>query len=64
MSEIDMRKGNREFRVTTSVRRDGVDYMGPTVLVTARNEAHAREQVEKSGHTVNEYFPPEEIRKR
>lgn len=57
---IDIRKGKTEFEVTTTVKRDGVWYMGPTVLVTARDESHAREQVEKAGHVINEHFPPKQ----
>lgn len=64
MDRIDMRKGDREFSVTTTVKRDGVWYMGKEVLVTARDEGHARQQVESAGHVVNEHFPPRERRTR
>jgi hypothetical protein len=59
MGDIDLRKGDREFRVPTS--RNG--YMGPDVLVTARDSEHAKEIVRGAGHEPNRYFPPEEIRK-
>ncbi len=38
--------------------------MGTEILVTARDEGHAREQVKEAGHTVNEHFPPEEVKRR
>lgn len=61
MSEIDLRQGNKTFRVSTSVNREGIAYMGPDVIVTARDETHAKEQVKQAGHTPNPHFPPERI---
>ena len=61
MSTIDLRQGSTDYEVTTSVKRDGVAYMGPTVLVTARDEEHARQIANENGHTVNEYFPPKRV---
>lgn len=55
---VDLRKGDKEFRVSTS--RNG--YMGPDVLVTARDESHAKEIVTKAGHKPNPHFPPERIK--
>jgi hypothetical protein len=57
---IDMRDGNRDFRVSTS--KNG--YMGPDVIVTARDSEHAKEKVKEAGHTPNPHFPPEEINNR
>lgn len=57
---IDLRDGTREFRVSTT--RDN-RYMGPDVLVTARNYTHALEVVTQAGHKPNPHFPPEEIRR-
>lgn len=63
MSDIDLRKGDREFRVPTTVTRNGISYMGPDVLVTGRDVEHALEVVKQAGHTPNHYFPPKEIKK-
>jgi hypothetical protein len=57
---IDLTKGNREFVVTTTVTRDGVAYMGPQVLVTARDHKHAEQVAREAGHKPNPHFGPEE----
>lgn len=61
--EIDLRPGTREFRVTTKVLRDGTWYMGPEVLLTARDSKHAEQVARDHGHHVNEHFPPQERKK-
>jgi len=63
MKEIDLRPGTRDFRVSTSVARNGEAYMGPDVVVTARDSEHAKVVVRLAGHTPSPHFPPEEIRK-
>jgi hypothetical protein len=60
MGDIDLRKGDREFRVSTS--KNG--YMGPDILVTARDSEHAKQIVKEAGHKPNPHFPPEEIRRK
>lgn len=45
MKEIDLRLGNREFVVSTTVTRNGTAYMGPDVRVNARDAEHAKEVV-------------------
>ncbi len=67
MNELDLRQGNREFRVATQVQGPGGNYdrrMGPDVLVTARSVEHAKQIVRDSGREVNPHFEPSEIRKR
>jgi hypothetical protein len=61
---IDLRPGDNDFRVTTQVKRDNNWYMGPEVIVTARDEEHAKEIARSKGHEPNPHFPPEKIRKR
>lgn len=61
--EIDLRPGQKEFRVTTKVQRNGTWYMGPQVLLNARDAIHAEQVARDHGHVVNEYFPPEERKK-
>lgn len=58
--DIDLREGAREFSVPTSVVREGVAYMGPNVLVNARDEKHAIEKVEQAGHRRNTHFEVKE----
>lgn len=62
-NEIDLRPGTNDFRVTTVVTRGGTDYMGPEVIVTARDEEHAKQVAKQAGHRSNSYFPPERIKK-
>lgn len=64
MKEIDLRPGNREFVVSTTVNRNGTDYMGPDVRVNARDSEHAKEIVRQHGHKVNRYFEPTAIKRR
>lgn len=64
MSEIDLRKGNREFRVPTTRVEHGRAYMGNDVLVTARDVEHAKQLVQEAGFKLNRYFEPTEIKKR
>ena len=63
MKEIDLRPGTRDFRVSTVVDAPGGRaYMGPNVLVKARDSSHAKEVATQAGHSPNPYFPPEEIK--
>lgn len=61
-NEIDLRPGTRDFSVSTV--RDK-RYLGPDVIVTARDEDHALKLVRERGYETNETnFRPKEIKKR
>ena len=63
MSEIDLRPGQHDYRVTTVVTRNNQRYMGPEVIVTARDEEHAKQVAAQHGHESNPHFPPQKIKK-
>jgi hypothetical protein len=60
---IDLTSGTRTFEVPTAVIREGTSYMGPTVKVTARDAAHAKDLTKQAGYSPNRYFGPTEVRK-
>ena len=43
MKPINYTKGDKTFEVSTKVIREGVAYMGPDILVTARDIEHAKQ---------------------
>ena len=60
MKDIDLREGTREFRVFTRVVRNGTAYMGPDVIVNARDSWHAQQKVVAAGHSLNHNFSVKE----
>ena len=62
-NEIDLTIPNRQFRVSTTVVRDGIGYMGPSVKINAHDAADAVRRVERAGHKANPHFPPEEMKR-
>lgn len=63
-NEIDLTVPQREFRVPTTVKRNGVAYMGPEVRINAHNAEDAIRRIEQAGHTYNNNFRPDEVEKR
>lgn len=63
---IDLRPGEHDFVVTTVVQGPNGKHderMGPEVIVTARDEEHAKQVAKEHGHKSNSYFPPKKLRK-
>jgi hypothetical protein len=59
---IDYTQPTKTYKVSTTVVRAGVAYMGPDIKVNARDAKHAEAVAREKGHEPNKHFPPEEVK--